>query len=641
MSAKPASASSRVRLRPQNPFDLIRLLARSQSDPRKAVAELVQNSLDAGARQIEITWFNEKGLRALSIHDDGGGVFPELDRVEALRRIAHTIGHSHKLDLTPAQRREQLVLGRYGIGLIGFWSVGAFLEMRSRVGGERAHVLRLREDVSEGEVFPSRSRLIGEPQTFTEVTVLGIHEAAVNKVRPPRLQAYLANELRGQLLERDAVVTIHDRVARGRARKEFTVKPRPYLGRPIDAWRELEVPGFEAARVELYLVAEEERAGVVALACGGTTVLDDIAEIDGVDLPRAPWSGGRLEGVIDFPELHVSPGTRRGFTHDEPVAAFLAALAGLESQLEGLLAGEARRRSVERQEQVAQEIRRAFRSVARRLPEYEFFGVRGDRAAGHEQATAGEPLPGAETPPAGDATVGSDADAQAPPQRVTDDGVAQDSGDPAPSTPDGQPLEEEPLIDGLLFPPGPLARVELAPRSVRLPPLASRRLRARALDGDGRPCAGDVSFHWTIDGVGELQPDGASALYSAPEAPHPVHDTFVRVQATQDDVLVEASAPVLIVDPDTGKRVAGIPEPRAVSAPNEPWRSRVTSGRWEYNDAHRDYLEVADVEARRLRYLIHLFAKEVVLSNFGRPGDQEILERMVEVLTSLDSGGRR
>jgi hypothetical protein len=34
------------------PFDLIRWLARSQSDPRKAVAELVQSSLNADARRV-------------------------------------------------------------------------------------------------------------------------------------------------------------------------------------------------------------------------------------------------------------------------------------------------------------------------------------------------------------------------------------------------------------------------------------------------------------------------------------------------------------------------------------------------------------------------------------------------------------
>ncbi len=40
------------RLRAADPFELIRWLARSQHDPRKALAELVQNSLDAGATHI-------------------------------------------------------------------------------------------------------------------------------------------------------------------------------------------------------------------------------------------------------------------------------------------------------------------------------------------------------------------------------------------------------------------------------------------------------------------------------------------------------------------------------------------------------------------------------------------------------------
>src|SRR5688572_30276133 len=69
MARRPNPNSRTVRLKPSNPFDLIRLLARSQSDPRKAVCELVQNSLDAQARRIEITWKNEHGLRTLRIWD--------------------------------------------------------------------------------------------------------------------------------------------------------------------------------------------------------------------------------------------------------------------------------------------------------------------------------------------------------------------------------------------------------------------------------------------------------------------------------------------------------------------------------------------------------------------------------------------
>ena len=91
-------------------------------------------------------------------------------------------------------------------------------------------------------------------------------------------------------------------------------------------------------------------------------------------------------------------------------------------------------------------------------------------------------------------------------------------------------------------------------------------------------------------------------------------------------------------------------EPRTPADPLGPGRiavgrkqdaSRLLDGRWEYNADHRDYLEAGETEARRLRYLVNLFAKEIVLRNFGGPGDGDVLERMVEVLTYLDKGAKR
>ncbi|MEM6674025.1 MAG: ATP-binding protein [Planctomycetota bacterium] len=620
-----------VRLRPHDPFDLIRLLARSQSDPRKAVAELVQNSLDAGARRIEIRWFNEKGRRTLSVWDDGAGVFPEMERGEALHRIARTIGHSHKRDLTPAQRREELILGKYGIGLIGFWSVGETLELRSRVGGGKAEVLRLREDRPQGEVFTSRSRRLDEPETFTEVTIRGVHEAALSKVRPPRLQAYLATELRGQLLERDAVVRIRDRVARGRAKKEFIVQPQPFVGRPIEGLDAMEVPGYESARVELYLVAQDEdRRGRVSLACGGTVVLDDLAEIDGTDAPRAPWASGRFEGVIDFPDLHVAPASRRGFTHDEPVAAFLTQLVHLETTLAQTIADEDERREALRSEQVARKIRQAFVSVAEALPEYDLFEVRARAASVPEDNSAASGGSGPEG-----AGCRPDAAQRAPAgTAVSDPGVESAAAPHAEATDEPQTL----------FPPGPLDRVTIRPTRARLDPSASRTFRARALDADGQACAEGVSFSWRLEGPGNLAADGATARYTSPDLVTAESEATVEVTASEhredgSTGSAAATAALTLEPPDVRERVQGIPEPRPVSAPGESWRSRVVAGRWEYNDAHRDFLAVADVEAQRLRYLIHLFAKEVVLRNFGGPGDAEVLERMVEVLTKI--GARR
>lgn len=587
---------TRIRLKPADSFDLIRLLARSQNDPRKAVCELVQNCLDAGARRIELTWFNDKGARALRVRDDGSGVFPELPREEALRKIATTIGHSHKRDLTPAQRRELMALGKYGIGLLGFWSVGKVLQIRSRVGGGDVRFLRLREESAEAHLGTPRVQRLDDEATFTDVTILGMHEEVVRQIRPGRLQAYLASELRGQLLDREVSLRIHDRVARGRSVKEFVVTAQRFRGRAIPDLTTFPVPGHEDARVELYVVAaDEERAGRVLLSCGGTTVIDDMAEVDGTGEMRTPWSSGRLEGVVDFPELDVAPGTRRGFAWNDASGAFLAALPPLEEKLRAILLEEDKRREEERDKNVAREIRRAFREVVRRLPEYDFFEV----PASSESASAG-------AAPTGQ-TVGS-----------------PEKGDGA----------EKPQPESSLYPAGPLAAVRIAPVRNRIPCNASRPLRARALDADGRSVAGDVTFIWRLEGPGEIAADGARCTYASPGYPGSAQ---VHVEASQASNRAEAAAEMDVVDDYAGAGSAGgIPEPVGVHAPGEAWRSRVREEVWEYNTGHRDYVTASATEARRLRYLIHLFAKEVVLRSFGSPGDAAVLERMVQILTHLD-----
>ena len=68
---KKENGTQKGRLRVHDPFELIRWLALSQPDPRKALAELVQNSLDAGARHVHITRVRAKKVVCLKIRDDG------------------------------------------------------------------------------------------------------------------------------------------------------------------------------------------------------------------------------------------------------------------------------------------------------------------------------------------------------------------------------------------------------------------------------------------------------------------------------------------------------------------------------------------------------------------------------------------
>ncbi len=195
----PSSSTSTLKLRPADPFDLIRWLARSQSDPRKAVAELVQNSLDANARRVTIERRRVRRAPALVIRDDGEGIVPELSREAALRAIATNIGHSRKRGLSPRERHDEIVAGKYGIGLLGFWSIGHRMDIRSRVGGGEVWVLRMVEDQERAELL--RDCMAFETaDTFTEVVISELHDSAQRLLTGRRLNDYLASELRGMLL---------------------------------------------------------------------------------------------------------------------------------------------------------------------------------------------------------------------------------------------------------------------------------------------------------------------------------------------------------------------------------------------------------------------------------------------------------
>jgi hypothetical protein len=616
-------ASRQIRLKPADPFDLIRLLARSQHDPRKAVCELVQNSMEAGASQIELTWLSHDGLRTLRIGDDGAGIFPELERQAALHKIVNTIGHSHKRSLSLQQRRELMMLGKYGIGLLGFWCVGRMMEIRSRVGGGETWVLRLLEDNPHCEVRRAVQRRLDEPETYTQVTVSAVHEGAARQIRPGRLQLYLASELRGQLVQRRVKLTIRDRVARGRAQKLFTVEPARFRGKRLEDVQRLAVPGHEDALLELYLLPPDSgEPGRVLLACGGSTVLDDLAALDGPEAQRAPWNSGRFEGVVDFGELTVAPGTRRGFQHDAPAVAFAEALSGLERALDQRIGEDDRQRQEQAQQNLSRHIRRAFVSVAAALPQYDLFDVRAQRR-GAQQAGEEEGAALAEA----ESMSSRDSAASIQTEGPGDGAAPPGTESPAAST--------DHAGDGQLFPPGPLTTVRISPTRSRMAPETQKRFQASAQDADGRRPCGALAWSWSLHGPGALASDGSQAVYTAPAG-----TAEVRLEATASagGHTATGSASVQVVEELAGlDKVSGIPEPRPVAAPLEPWRSRIRGQVWEFNSGHRDYVASCDSPAKRLRYLIHLFAKELVLHNFGGPADAALLERMVEVLTHLGS----
>ena len=608
----PSSSTSTLKLRPADPFDLIRWLARSQSDPRKAVAELVQNSLDANARRVMIERRRVRRAPALVIRDDGEGIIPELSREAALRAIATNIGHSRKRGLSPRERHDEIVAGKYGIGLLGFWSVGHRMEIRSRVGGGDVWVLRMVEEQERAELL--RDRMAFESaDTFTEVVISEMHDSAQRLLTGRRLNDYLASELRGMLLATGGALEIHDGLARGLAERTFTVVPRRFVGERLTLPEIAPVDGYPPARIELYLARGGDRA-TVEVSCAGTLVADDAAELRGEGLDRSPWAGRGLTGLIEFPAFQIPPGTRRGIVPDAASEAFARAMAEYAPLVDAELARFERERQATTSRQLLTELRRALRGLRARLPQYELPKVEDVRppsdgttpVAGAGAVPAGLPLPG-----------------------------GLEIGQP------GEPADIEPVPgeEPTLFPPGPLASVRIVPAEIAIAPGRERRVQAIAVDRDGRRVRGEVALTWSGgSGAVAIVGEGAKPLVRVQADARPGLRAAITVVAAQGAERVEASATVVVADrPEpSADLAAGVPEPELVDDAGARWRSRFDGQRWQVNASHEDYIALRGEPRTRLRYLLALFAKEVALRAHGVPGSEAALESLVEILAHAE-----
>src|SRR6201993_5444558 len=103
-------------------WNAIRIIALSQSNPLKAIAEFVENSIDAHAKTIVITRGREHGDPYLTVRDDGDGVPRGADGLPDFKYVATHICDSIKRHLKTEGAGGGLP-GGDGIGLLSFWII--------------------------------------------------------------------------------------------------------------------------------------------------------------------------------------------------------------------------------------------------------------------------------------------------------------------------------------------------------------------------------------------------------------------------------------------------------------------------------------------------------------------------------------
>jgi hypothetical protein len=592
-----SKTSERGKLRIGDDWNAIRIIALSQSNPLKAIAELVENSIDAHAKTVVITRGREHGGYYLKVKDDGDGVPLDPGGLPDFKYVATHICDSIKRRLK-TNGDGGGIQGEFGIGLLSFWTVGDVLSMTSKGADQRAYQMTMRRGDPRYAVNVRRT-LFAEPGTELKISPLleGIRSLSGEKV-----QWYLASELRDRIRDTQVRITVIDKLAR----KQYQVEPRKFEGRLLHQLPAVRSP-FGEAYAELYLTEPDEDCRV-ALTRGGTRVIEDLGTLPGLERP--PWNSRYLQGLIDVPYLNLTPGTRSGIVHDERYASFVEGLVKLEAHLNDLIDAQRRAEEEQANRESLRVIQRAFREAMLVLPreEYDWFDIPSRTS---QDSGASEPRGGLES---GDMH-GEEAAL----------GVEE---------PQKEASAQRQFFDYA----GPLHSVLISPTTSTVAVKESRRFRALPRDRSRRRVEEDLTFAWAIlEGGGTLSSTSDQEItFEAPDSP-----VLVRLSVTvsQRDIRCSAEALVTVTDSldlSVSPSVAnarGLPGYTFERAAGELWRSRFDAVRnlIVVNSGHRDFVFATRTRALQLRYIVRLYVKELVLRNFAGMQAEQIAERMVEL----------
>ncbi|MCI0517717.1 MAG: ATP-binding protein [Woeseiaceae bacterium] len=593
---KTGKAKPSGKLRIGDDWNAINIIALSQSNPLKAVAEFVENSIDANARNITITRGREQGDAYLRIRDDGAGLPVDEEGRPDFRYVATHICDSIKRQLKADGARG--IQGEFGIGLLSFWTVGQGLTMTTAGTDGKTYQMHMQKGSPSYTLSTKQTLLF--PDSGTELTIKPLL-AGVRQLNGDKIQWYLASELRDRIRNSGVSIKVIDRTAR----REYKVEPRQFSGRLLH-----ELPQATSVDGEIYTelyLGEADAGNAVGLYRSGTRVVGNLAELDA--FAREPWTSGFLQGIVDASFVNLTPGTRTGVIQDDAFERFRVALHDVEAALIRIIAEQRRAEDERASRKMLNTIRKAFKEALLALPaeEYDWFEIK-DRRPGRGASHAG---------------------ADEPIEMEDDTGGAPLVGRPA-----AGPGEQKQFFEYA----GPLFSVRVSPQSSVLPVGQSRTYRAVARDRSRITIDRDLDFRWRIvEGAGTLENERSEIVtFTAAEQPGL---TRLAVTATQGDIVCEGEAIVTVTDtllPDMKEPAdnrQGLPGYTFRKAPGELWRSRYDSEQnvIVINNGHRDFVFASRNRSLKLRYICRLFAKEMVQKNFPGYSADDLLERMIEL----------
>lgn len=589
------------KLRIADHWNAISIIANSQTNPLKAVAEFVENSIDARAEQIVIIRGKKKGEFYLKISDDGEGIPRDKRGLPDFRRVATHICDSIKRQIKSEGVKG--IQGEFGIGLLSFWTVGQNLNMTSCGEDGNTYEMTMAKNSPDFSVIKKRVLL---PFKGTDLVIYPLLPG-LRSLTGEKIQRYLASELRDRIKAAEVTVKVVDRTAR----KELIVVPRQFSGRLLHNLKPTETVQGDIY-LELYL-SDPGSSNRVGLYRRGTRVLRSITELD--YFQKEPWTEGYLQGIVDVPFLNLTPGTRHGIIHDGLFDAFCKAIPPVENHLHQIIEDQRKAEEERSSRRILRRVQRALKEAFLRLPqeEYDWFDIHG----GKPQKNPGSLF-------------------SSGPMR----GGSREENDGESKNPEDVPeLDDNDTGQKQFFEyAGPLFSVLISPKSSVVSVDKRKKYHVVCRDRSRRVVLENLEYQWDItNGEGHLDKNHRESIFfiAPPEPCLTTLQVVVRQgdKTCRDEALITVTDYLMDQSSKTGRANKGIPGYTYRRAPGEMWRSRfdVEKNVIVINNGHRDFVYAGKQKSRKLRYICRLFCKELVRHNFPGLQTDELLERMIEL----------
>ena len=346
-----AGEGERVRLRIGNLAKAVLITGQAYQDPKDALNEFVSNAADeyaqAGRQGERIrVLLRRKGRRpVIAVDDVGRGMTPDR-----LRQVASSLFESAKVG-------DDRTLGEKAIGLLAFQQLGGQCEIVSRSqDSDETWTLRLQRGRADAALVRERRRARQLPGTTVFLSELDPDVLRVLTQR--KVVDYLRRRRSAALARGDYSIE----VVEGRAAEVVTPDEPEGVRLALSARQTL------WGRIEfgLYVASDADRRRRVAVVGrAGTTIIDDLAELDEFD--HEPWTSGQVSGQIVFEALQQTAGRRAVLRDRDAFPVFRDAVESIEDVVSRTVERVRAEIDTQTADRLSDTVRRIFQRVLKEL----------------------------------------------------------------------------------------------------------------------------------------------------------------------------------------------------------------------------------------------------------------------------------